>query len=297
MSPLGLVLAVLAVAQVIFLLAFAALLLVRRDRAVLRVAKLRSSRASRPLDDLASSPHWWRRAEAARLSGDIARLGDRELLHTLLDDSHPAVQSAATASLASVVDGETVGRLLDRLPERPMAVRLQQFQLLRDALPLTAPALLERVTADASPRRLKSWIALIESIGSAELFARVGSLHSHPDPLIRLSVARALKRHRHPEAEEILLIALHDHDWRVRAVAARSLGTQGNASAVPRLVTGLRDVRWWVRFRCGLALAQLGASGREALRDAGRDTDRYAGEMATMVGGLSPDSVLELADG
>jgi hypothetical protein len=54
-------------------------------------------------------------------------------------------------------------------------------------------------------------------------------------------------------------------------------------------------VRWWVRFRCGLALAQLGEPGRSALEAAGRDADRYAGEMATMIGGLSPDSVVELA--
>ena len=297
MTLLTLVVAIIAIAQAVFLLAFAALLVVRRDRAALRAPTTRPARPSRPLDDLASSPHWWRRAEAARLSGDIARLGDRGLLHTLLDDPHPAVQSAATASLAPLVDPDAVGRLLDRLPERPMAVRLQQFQLLKDSLPLTTAALLQRLTADASPRRLKSWIALIEAVGTPELFARVGALYSHPDPLIRLSVARALKRHRHPEAEEVLLIALHDHDWRVRAVAARSLGTQGNVSAVSRLAAGLRDVRWWVRFRCGLALAQLGAPGRDALQEAGRDTDRYAGEMATMIGGLSPDSVMELAEG
>jgi HEAT repeat protein len=190
-----------------------------------------------------------------------------------------------------------IGHVLDRLAERPMLVRLQQFRLLRESLPLTTRLLLQRLAPDASPRRLKSWIALAESLGTIELLSGVAALHSHPDPLIRLSVARALKRHRHPDAEEVLLIALHDHDWRVRAVAARSLGTLGNPSAVPRLATGLRDVRWWVRFRCGLALAQLGAPGRAALDDAARDTDRYAGEMATMIAGLSSDSVTELAEG
>jgi HEAT repeat protein len=286
---------VIAVAQTAMLLGLATLLLLRRERAAF--GRGRSEHAHRSLDDLAGSRSWWRRAEAARRSGDVARLGDRELLNRLLDDPHPAVQSAATASLAPLVDAVLVGRLLDRLPERPMAIRLQQFGLLRDTLPLTVPALLERLTPDAPPRRLKSWIALVEKLGSPELFARVASLHSHPEPLIRLSVARALRHYRHPEAEEMLLIALHDHDWRVRAVAARSLGRHGNTSAVPRLAAGLRDVRWWVRFRCGLALAQLGAQGRVALDDARRDVDRYAGEMATMIGGLSPDSVIELSEG
>jgi hypothetical protein len=295
MDAITVVLAVIAGAHVAFAAAFVRLWAVRRERAALRGERQAPITAS--LDDLAVSPHWWQRAEAARRSGDIARLGDAELRSRLLDDPHPAVQSVATASLLPLTDARAIARLLDRLPERPMLVRLQQFRLLREALPVTAPLLLQRLTPDASPRRLKSWITLAETLQTAELFAGIAALHSHPDPLIRLSVARALKRHRHPEAEEVLLIALHDHDWRVRAVAARSLGTLGNPSAVPRLAAGLRDVRWWVRFRCGLSLAQLGQPGRVALDEAARDTDRYAGEMATMIAGLSPDSVRELAEG
>jgi hypothetical protein len=295
MDGITVVLLVMAAVHLAFAAACVRLWAVRRERAALRGERRVPITAS--LDDLAASPHWWQRAEAARRSGGVARLGDAELRTRLLDDPHPAVQSVATSSLVPLVDATVLGRLLDRLPERSMLVRLQQFRLLRDALPLTTPLLLQRLTPDASPRRLKSWIALAESLGTAELLSGVAALHSHPDPLIRLSVARALKRRRHPEAEEVLLIALHDHDWRVRAVAARSLGTLGNPSAVPRLAAGLRDVRWWVRFRCGLALAQLGAPGRAALDEAARDTDRYAGEMATMIAGLSSDSVTELAEG
>jgi HEAT repeat protein len=298
MSILGVVSTAVAIVEGAFLLAYVALLVIRRDRAAIPSDGVTGApRRSRPLDTLAASPHWWRRAEAARMSGDLARLGDRALLHRLLDDPHPAVQSAATGSLSTVIDRETVAYLLDHLAERPMAVRLLQFQLLKGALPLTTSALMQRLTADAAPRRLKGWIALIESVGTPELFARVRELHGHPDPLIRLSVARALKRYPHPETQEVLLIALHDQDWRVRAVAARSLGVLGNAAAVPRLMAGLRDVRWWVRFRCGLALAQSGGAGRAALEQAARDTDRYAGEMATMIGGLSSETVSELAQG
>ena len=295
MTVLAGVVLLLVVVQLVFLVSVAGLVRARREREALRHAP--ALRGARPLDDLAASRAWWHRVEAARAAGDVARLGDPGLLRTLLDDPHPAVQSAATSGLAPLVDPTTVGQLLDRLAERPMAVRLQQFALLKASLPLAEPALLQRLVTDAPPRRLKSWIALAEAIGSPTLFARVATLHGHPDPLIRLSVARALKRHRDAGADEILLIALHDHDWRVRAVAARSIGAHGNAAAVPRLAAGLRDVRWWVRFRCGLAMAQIGEPGRVALDEAARDVDRYAGEMATMIAGLSPDSVLELAEG
>ena len=221
---------------------------------------------------------------------------DRVLLQHLLDDAHPAVQGAAAACLPAMADRGLIAYVLDGLPERSMIVRLHQFEMLEATLRLTLPSLLERLTAEAPPRRLKTWISLAETIGSPELLERVATLHNHPDALIRLSVARALRRYAHPDAEEVLLISLRDPDWRVRAVAARSLGTLGGASAVPRLAAGMRDVRWRVRFRCALALAQLGSEGRAALAESRVDTDRFAAEMATMISALSADSVAELAE-
>jgi HEAT repeat protein len=239
---------------------------------------------------------WSRRRDAARLLAVVGTDRDRVLLQQLLDDAHPAVQGAAAACLPAMADLGVVAYVLDGLPERSMIVRLHQFAMLEATLRLTLPSLLERLTADAPPRRLKTWISLAETIGSTELLERVATLHNHPDALIRLSVARALRRYAHPDAEEVLLISLRDPDWRVRAVAARSLGALGGASAVPRLAAGMRDVRWRVRFRCALALAQLGSEGRAALADSRLDTDRFAAEMATMISALSTDSVAELAE-
>jgi HEAT repeat protein len=265
------------------------------QRAELRDA-VRPASWVRTLLDRSRSNFWWRRREAGRALAIVGTERDRVLLQMLLDDPHPAVQGAAASSLPFLADRGTIGYVLDALPERSMVVRLHQFRMLEDTLPLTTPALLERLTADAPPRLLKPWITLAESLGSAELLERVGTLHGHSDPLIRVSVARALKRSRHPDAEELLLISLHDPDWRVRAVAARSLGALGDPSAVSRLAAGMRDVRWRVRFRCAIALSQLGEEGRVALEEARGGTDRFAAEMATLIGALSPDSVSELAE-
>jgi HEAT repeat protein len=244
----------------------------------------------------AGARDWSRRRDAARVLVVVGTDRDRVLLQQLLDDEHPAVQGAAAACLPSMADRGIIAYVLDGLPERSMIVRLHQFAMLEATLRLTLPSLLERLTADAPPRRLKTWISLAETIGSTELLERVATLHNHPDALIRLSVARALRRYGHSDAEEVLLISLRDPDWRVRAVAARSLGAIGGASAVPRLAGGMRDVRWRVRFRCALALAQLGTEGRAALAESRLDTDRFAAEMATMISALSPDSVAELAE-
>jgi HEAT repeat protein len=265
------------------------------QRAELRDA-LRAAPWVREILRRAGARAWPHRRDAARLLAVVGTDRDRVLLQQLLDDAHPAVQGAAAACLPSMADRGVIAYVLDGLPERSMIVRLHQFAMLEASLRLTLPSLLERLTPDAPPRRLKTWIGLAETIGSTELLERVATLHNHPDPLIRLSVARALRRYPHPDAEEVLLISLRDPDWRVRAVAARSLGALGGASAVPRLAAGMRDVRWRVRFRCALALAQLGSEGRAALADSRLDTDRFAAEMATMISALSADSVAELAE-
>jgi hypothetical protein len=88
-----------------------------------------------------------------------------------------------------------------------------------------------------------------------------------------------------------------DPDWRVRAQAARALGTLADTESVPLLRRALADVNWWVRFRSGLALAQLGEPGRTALRECRTARDRYASDMAAMISGLSSGSIIELSEG
>ena len=58
----------------------------------------------------------------------------------------------------------------------------------------------------------------------------------------------------------------------------------------------MTDPDWSVRFRCAIALAQLGEAGREALRAVRAGEDRFAAEMATSVTGLSAGAINEMAD-
>jgi HEAT repeat protein len=113
---------------------------------------------------------------------------------------------------------------------------------------------------------------------------------------MRISAARAIRRYMHPDAEAVLRDMMRDTDWRVRAQAARGLGTIGATEAVADLSSALADRSWWVRFRSALALAQLGELGRRALRIARERPDRFAADMASMVSGLSDGAVMELAE-
>ena len=243
------------------------------------------------------SPVWWRRLAAARLLAVVGGERDRTMLRELLADRNPAVQTAATASLRRLADAQLVEFVLDQLPARPIAVRRYQFAELKETWQLTTPLLLQRITASAGAAHLEVWISLAESIGSAELLARVVALHQHPAPSVRIAAARALKRYYHPDSVAALGRLLADDDWRVRGQAARALGTLRASDAVGALGKAVYDSSWWVRFRAGLALAQIGEPGRRVLREVRDAGDPFAADMATMVSGLSEGGIVELAEG
>jgi len=244
----------------------------------------------------ASSRWWWRRLDAARLLAVVAGMRDRSLLMRLLADPHPAVQAAATTCLSRLGDSVLVEHVLDTLHTRCMVVRVFQLGILRQAWKDTVPALVERLRPGTPVARLEVWITLAEQLGDPRCLPALIALRHHPLPQVRISTTRALRGYFHEDAAVALREMMTDDDWRVRAQAARALGTIGAGGAVPELTRALEDRSWWVRFRAALALAQLGEAGRRALREARELPDRFAADMAAMVSGLSDGAVVELAE-
>jgi HEAT repeat protein len=243
----------------------------------------------------ARSAFWWRRLEAARLLAVVAAPRDRLTVRRLLADRHPAVQLAATNCLARLDDEGLVADVIDRMPERAPAVRVYQGEVLRGVSRLATRPLLRRLQPGTPPARLEVWIQLAEVIGEPRCLAAVIPLHRHPDPAVRAAAARALRRFPHPSSAAALAERLADPEWRVRAEAARSLGAVARAGAIPQLVRALGDRSWGVRIRAALALAELGRPGRLELAEViGRNDDRYARDMATMVISLADGTIAEL---
>ena len=84
----------------------------------------------------------------------------------------------------------------------------------------------------------------------------------------RIKACRALGRLARVEAVPLLLEALEDEAWVVRAQAALALGRIGDGRAVRPLEQALTDTAWWVRADAAEALRACGEPGREALRRA-----------------------------
>jgi hypothetical protein len=195
-----------------------------------------------------------------------------------------------------VGDQALIEHVLDTLHTRPPIVRVFQLRILRESWKHTVPALLARLVPTAPMAKLQVWIALAEILGDARCLAPLVAFSNHPAVEMRISAARAIRRYMHPDAEAVLREMISDSDWRVRAQAARGLGAVGASQAVSALSFALADRSWWVRFRSALALAQLGETGRRALRIARERPDRFAADMAAMVSGLSDGAVMELAE-
>jgi HEAT repeat protein len=262
---------------------------------VLFVLANRTWRTRRVRTSWATSRFWWRRFAAARRLAQVGDAQDEATIRRLLDDPHPAVQSAGSECLLRFANEALVAQVLDGLTTRTPAVQAYQINILRRVPSLVEPLLLRRIRADAPPAKLNAYIAVARTLDSRDCVERVASLSVHPNAEVRVAVARAL-RMTYDETNVIKLLAmLRDPDWRVRAQAARGLGAMRDERAVKALSRAMTDAAWWVRFRAGLSLALLGDVGRQALDDLRTLPDRFGRDMAMFVGGLSEASIAELA--
>ena len=121
-------------------------------------------------------------------------------------------------------------------------------------------------------------LGLAGSLPAAQAIARLAAGGCERD---RIKACRALGRLADPLVVPLLIDALADEAWAVRAQAATALGACGHASAVAPLSHALADRNWWVRANSASSLRLCGAAGLAALRAAATShPDRYARDRA-----------------
>jgi len=238
---------------------------------------------------------WWRRFDAARLLSIVGDPADAPMVAALLADTRPAVRLVAIDAAARL-GGALVDLELSTLPFRQDAVQQYQFAALARHPGAVVAALIPRLTPLEPPAQLVAWIDAAAFLAHPDVLWRVRDLALHPDAVVRLHVARALRRHAEPETVPVLLRLLGDDDWRVRAQAARALGALRAVSAAAPLSAAVRDRAWWVRYRAALALAQIGGEARAHLVTVAGGDDPLARDMAALVSGLSPAAVVEMSE-
>jgi HEAT repeat protein len=160
--------------------------------------------------DGAHSRKWWKRLEAARLLVMVCDRQDAELVARLVTDRHAAVASAATAAIAACASEQFVRTIVDALPMRPLAVRLQQCHALRSHAPVATDAVASRLSGAATPAQTRAWIQLAEVLATPAALAAVVQHASHPDAEVRTAAARALRNCFTPDSAAAVTRMLGD---------------------------------------------------------------------------------------
>jgi HEAT repeat protein len=242
------------------------------------------------------SRFWWRRAEAARALSLVGDPSDRPLVQRLLEDDQPEVAIAAVACLPRVADAEFINRELDRFAILAPMLRQYLLATLREMQELVDPLLAARLRPDAEPIALSERVRLAAALEFPRALRAAVPLQTHVSPAVRAAVATALGHVPTEASQRSLGALLRDSDAAVREAAAGSLGALASPAAVPQLAAAMRDPSWHVRRRAGLALAQLGDTGRAVVDALRTDPDPYVSSMATLASGLTDGALLELTE-
>lgn len=101
-------------------------------------------------------------------------------------------------------------------------------------------------------------------------------------PEMRIACLRSLQKIGGGSLDSFVLAGLRDQDWRVRAVAAKTVENCSELVIEP-LEQALGDVNYHVRLNAALSLAHKGAAGRAALDRQRASRDRFVREVSRYV--------------
>jgi len=242
----------------------------------------------------------WRRIAGVRGLGECGGAKARAALVVASKDVSGEVRRAAREGL-----------LNDRSPEA-IRVAIQSFLIdlprragwRRSFYARLAAVAAEELTELIESRQLQGGeekLAL-EALGDAGrpsaltlALARVASA----DAESRATAIRVLGKVGGPRELPLIIDALDDSEWFVRAAAARALEwtltlaendvrSEAQDHACRRLERCLTDRSWWVRANAARALARAGSAGVEALLAVAESNDRYARDAAIAALAMAP---------
>jgi HEAT repeat protein len=235
------------------------------DRGAANEHVVQRSQALAALSTLGTNPRAVRRVEAALADKDwsvrqaaVAALGQMQAkasvpkLQPLLKDEAPEVSFAAAKVLWDLGDRSGHDILLEILAgerrDSPGLVRTQ----LRDARSkLRNPAGLLLMGA-------KEGVGMVFGPASTGITV-VEELMKDNAASARVVATTLLATDTDPSAGQELAGALEDHNWIVRAAAAKALGLHGDRALIPKLQGRLTDDREAVRYMAAASIVRLSA--------------------------------------
>lgn len=234
---------------------------------------------------------WGERVAAFELIGYLGATELRPFLERAARrERHPEAYAACLGCLARFADPACgLADLWKQLQHRPPLSGSFNEGLLRTAIgtlsrlgpPDAAADCFRQILAHADPHDFLTLhaISAIGKSGLAPLVPDLAALYARPKApkQLRIACVRAvgMLQPEHP----MLLSALADRDWEVRAVGARYL-----RGSTPAAIAGLSDCltssAFYVRYNAACTLAGLGELGRAVLESALHSSDAFARDIS-----------------
>ena len=249
----------------------------------------------------------WRRAAAVRGLGECGGAAARKALIDAANEDSGEVRRAARDGLLNDGTPEAVHAAIQSfLTDLPRRASWRRTFYARLAFVASDQLTTLVRSGELKPAEEKLAIEALGDAGRRSALSLAVERLISPDAEMRATAVRVIGKVGH-ETEMILLIeALNDIEWYVRAAAARALEwmltlngavTHAGArqNAIEKLVYRLTDSSWWVRANAARALARAGGTGVTLLLRSAESSDRYARDAsvaALAMASLTPDARL-----
>jgi HEAT repeat protein len=211
----------------------------------------------------------------------VATEADREVL--LEHANHDYLSRILAAqTLARVGTSEDIVKILEGLEIRTQMMEAPVHAVLEE---LTTDQLRYVFTRwkqfeSARVRRILLVVAATQNL--AEVGVALEQAAQSDDMEVRIGACAAAASLPDHDARDLLINALDDADWQVRARAAKALGRRRETAAIEPLEQALKDRAFWVRQDAAMALREIGQRGLDRLQHvADHCDDRYAAESAS----------------
>ncbi|MFP4598144.1 MAG: HEAT repeat domain-containing protein [Persicimonas sp.] len=221
-----------------------------------------------------------KRLEAMRRLYVVATEEDREVLLEHADADYLS-RILAAQTLARVGKAEDIVEMLQGLDIRTQMMEVPVHAVLDELDRESLRYVFTRWKKFESGRLRRVLLETGAEEGLEEVVAALGEAARSDDMEVRIGACIAAARLPERDTLGLLIDALGDPDWQVRAQSAKALGHRGELAAIDPLSEALKDRAFWVRQDAAMALRQLGERGRRRLGEiAAHSDDRYAAESA-----------------
>ena len=222
-----------------------------------------------------------KRIRACYLLGVLGLREHAKLLVPTLHDPHPRVVSSAIIALGELKEESTVPEILSIFPFCTEA----HAWLISAILPFFGPGIYKYIKpymkiGSLPDNRLVLLIKVVSNLQISEsvkdlvpIFLQASNLNVKINALIAIGKINDLS------SVKIVLNALEDKNWQVRAVAANIIGDMALKGAIYRLIPLLNDKNWFVRKNSATAIAKMGKLGIYTLIQHMDQKDKYARDM------------------